>query len=57
MSRPSCRYNLGARFFGNNMYERARYQFEEAYRVFNLFLEDHPSTRAAQKAVQMIKDL
>eukprot|EP00057_Strongylocentrotus_purpuratus_P003545 XP_003726872.2 PREDICTED: TPR repeat-containing protein DDB_G0287407 [Strongylocentrotus purpuratus] len=53
----TIRYNLGAQFFGNKMYQRAKYQFEEAYRVFNLFLGEHPSTKAAKTAVDMVDSL
>ncbi|XP_030831949.1 TPR repeat-containing protein DDB_G0287407 [Strongylocentrotus purpuratus] len=54
----TVRYNLGAQFFGNQMFQRAKYQFEEAYRVFKLFLgEHHTSTRVAKKAVDMVEDL
>lgn len=54
----TVRYNLGAWFFGSNMYKKATYQFEEAYRVFKLFNDDdHPSSKAALKAIKMVEGL
>ncbi|XP_063951363.1 uncharacterized protein LOC129253865 [Lytechinus pictus] len=53
----TVRYNLGAQFFGNKMYQHAKFQFEEAHRVFDLFLGDHPSAKAAKKAVDMVNKL
>ncbi|XP_041454385.1 uncharacterized protein LOC121407396 [Lytechinus variegatus] len=53
----TVRYNLGAQFFGHQMFQRAKFQFEEAHRVFDLFLGDHPSTRVAKKAVDMVQSL
>ncbi|XP_053394800.1 uncharacterized protein LOC123525710 isoform X2 [Mercenaria mercenaria] len=45
------RYNLGAFYFGTNYFAKARYQFEEAYKVLQSFLgDDHPDTLAAKQA-------
>ncbi|XP_071484949.1 uncharacterized protein [Diadema antillarum] len=52
------RYNLGARFFGNNYLQRAKYQLQEAHRIFELFLgEEHSSTVEAKKAYKMVEQL
>ncbi|XP_033109971.1 uncharacterized protein LOC117111194 [Anneissia japonica] len=49
------RYNLGAFLFANNLYERARYQFNEAQRIFELFLgNDHPDTRLTEVALEKL---
>ncbi|XP_033111514.1 kinesin light chain 1-like [Anneissia japonica] len=49
------RYNLGAFLFANNLYERSRYQFNEAQRIFELFLgNDHPDTRLTEVALEKL---
>ncbi|XP_071959589.1 uncharacterized protein [Antedon mediterranea] len=50
------RYNLGAFLFANNLFERARYQFNEALRIFQLFLGgDHPDTKSTTAALEKLK--
>ncbi|XP_071959587.1 uncharacterized protein [Antedon mediterranea] len=51
------RFNLGAFLFANNLYERARYQFDEALRIFQLFLgDDHPETKSTTEALEKLKN-
>ncbi|XP_022091330.1 uncharacterized protein LOC110979639 [Acanthaster planci] len=53
----TVRYNLGLYFLATNMYQRAKYQFDEALRVCELFLEgDHPTIRATKTAMAKLKD-
>ncbi|KAL4237051.1 hypothetical protein ACF0H5_005435 [Mactra antiquata] len=51
----SIRYNLGAFYFGTNYFGKAKYQFNEAHRIFTSFLGDqHPDTVAAKKALDTV---
>ncbi|WAR23121.1 Y7407-like protein [Mya arenaria] len=52
------RYNLGAFYFAQNYFSRARYQFEKSYAILNSFLsEDHPDTKAAKEALETVKNI
>ncbi|XP_038072011.1 uncharacterized protein LOC119740704 [Patiria miniata] len=53
----TVRYNLGLYFLASNMYQRAKYQFNEALRVSELFLErDHPTIQAIRTVMTKLKD-
>ncbi|XP_022088563.1 uncharacterized protein LOC110978130 isoform X2 [Acanthaster planci] len=53
----TIRYNLGLYFMASNMYQRAKYQFDEALRISELFLEpDHPNIQATRTALEKLAE-
>lgn len=50
------RFNLGAFYYGDNHFAKAKYQFEEAYRIHVMFLgENHPDTIRVKGALDLVK--
>ncbi|XP_038058559.1 uncharacterized protein LOC119729838 [Patiria miniata] len=53
----TIRFNLGLYFMASNMYQRAKYQFDEALRISELFLErDHPNIQATKTALEKLAE-
>ena len=52
------RYNLGVFFLGDNFYQRAKFQFHEALRIFTGFLgEENHHTKTTVAAIDKLRDL
>ena len=54
----NSRYNLGAFYFGTNFFSKAKFQFEESYRVLTAFLgAEHQDTKAAKEALDTVSKM
>ena len=54
----SFRYNLGAFYFGTNHFARAKYQFNESYKIHKIFLgDDHLDCNVIKQALDEVSKM